>query len=656
MSLNGKNGLAALLLIASTSGCQAATTNGATTNGATTPSSPTASPATSQAAVGAPKPAYVGAKFKAVTVDEKSVVQQFWVNPNAKEDGSGSKIAPFKTLQSAIDKAADKATKIWLMDGQYRTYTDVAPGKNVLVLQAVNPGKACITGADAATGLVKAAGASGKYSVAWKEPFPLAQVTFWPGFKPERDTVALRRELICVNDIRLKPRFTSNIHGTTNKSEDDTADPIPIADLKAGEFTVDDSKGKIFFAPPAGVDVTKAKIEVTKRGYLAGDYPNNAKPLFLVRDHSNFVMRGLVFQRSANTIKTGAAFLFRSEGQSEDKLASNVIIDNCDFRQNNANGMEISGARNIVVRNSRFDDNGCRGGGSYNTFNALWRDCSFTRNGWRYGVWLTGHDSAGFKAFDTFGSRDNTMLRCTFKDNDCSAYWQDYGGGYTTLKRCLFENNIYGINYEMTFGGLLVDECVLRDNRDASALIYGSPYVTFRNSYLLAPRPSTSEDKAQYVKNIYIVGDERVRDDNKQPSSTQHMTITGCTIVATLPETNNFYFVAYAPTNDKVWGKKPFMETVVSDNNRWFRRDTQSFPAPAYFPGTTQFSSGDNWKSTWPDFTWEQWRAYDNKKLDANSTWGDVDLTNVPDPTKLPTKTPLMKPAPTPSATPKATP
>lgn len=568
----------------------------------------------------------------AAVIDERVATTTLYVDPDGGDSAAGTRSDPLG-LQAAIDQVGDHtAARIILLDGDYRDYIRVGAGENLLIFEADNPHRARISGADVVDW--EAVG-DGVYAVDWDRDWGLGNTVF-KGYKDERDILSRRKEMLYVDDIRLAPRHEAG-----------TAEPVPLADLQPGELTVDEDADRIYFRPPSGVTMGAGTlVEASVRGTAELGYNNQrwTRCLMLIEDHSNIIFRDLVFLRSANYINVDAALGIRSTASAsqspKEAFIENVLVENCQFIENNATAMRITSARQVTLRGNLYDDNGERGIHTQQIYGMLAEDLTLSRNGWRFTEWLSGHTAAGWKHIDfrpLEESHDLMIRRCRFINNQTKGFWQDYGGdGPVTFDRCLFENNEHcGIDNEMSFGQFRLSDCVVRNNGKTNIKSYGSPKLVLSDTMVYGARAGGRLD-AQYVANINFFGDARV-DVWGDAASSRRFIIEGSTLIATEDRTNNCYFTDYGVADDNEdWGKRGLVHTIASDYNTWYR-DPDGFPASLVFPGLTTF--GD-WRDAYPDTSWDDWRSLEvdsGRELDRHSSWELVDLGNVADPTLAPT-------------------
>jgi hypothetical protein len=466
--------------------------------------------------------------------------------------------------------------------------------------------------------------ADGLFSFPWRNRWGLnGEQFFFPG---DRTRYNLRREMVFVDDHRLQQRC----------NEDKTGSGIAATSLKPGEFTVSELEQKVFFKPPAGVQLTKAsRMEVAIRGYGDGKYPYDGKPLVFVQGRSNLVLRGLKVQRSCNYILANPALEIRGNGTKD--LAtwpSNILIEKCAFEDNNGVGLGVNTVRNVSILGCSLSHNGERGGGAGNIQNLLIQDTQFIGNGWRYGPWLVGHDMGGLKLFDGadtdgwFKHRSNhiRLVRCVFRGNQCHNFWQDFGPTDTEVESCLFEDSPYtGMFQEVTPGPLTLKNCVIRRcglAGDAAVLIVASPDVSLLGCTIY----DCGSVKNKNSTVISIVGDKRTVNPRME-NAVRRMRIENCVLQANKPST---YILRSGSWNGAEEARKDFAETVRADHNTYFCADRPAEGMDEYKNGKNSFfrnflySGNDRWKNGFPDLSLEQWQKASfnvNGQQDQHSKW-----------------------------------
>ena len=573
--------------------------------------------------------------------------------PASTGDASGRNEGNPMRLEQALAALGNIPTRIVLLDGSYRGQYAVGAGTNALALEALHAGRAVITGSDPVTNWVALDG--GAYAFPWAQRWGLNREQFF--FPGERTRFNQRRELLFVEGTRLTQRVDEARAGAA----------IPTAELKPGEFTVDEAAGQMRFKPPATVSMGPGtRLEVGVRGYGDGLYPNDGSKLLAIKQRSNVLIRGLVFQHSVNFVKANAALEIEGERVADPAAwTSGIVIDRCAFNQNNGIGLLIGGGiRDIVIRHTTMNDNGSRGGGSGLVRNLLLEDCEFSRNGWRFAPWLVGHDNAGWKHYDG-GFSDGwkawylarseaiTVRRCRFSANQGVGYWSDYGATDQRIESCLFENSRHaGLMIEITPGPVTVTDSVFRrlgqhDNKDwpeAAVLIVGSPRVAFDRCTFFDNGPAAGSGGPIFN----LVNDTR-RAEPESDSTVRDFQLVHSTVQASRPGT--FLFRA-GTWNNAAHARKTFAETAVMDHNTYFNANRSAW---SYEKGELAFMSAKifgDWKDAFPDLTFTEWQAFTpnlHGRQDQHSTWTEVRLDTLEsiDPTRQgPVTSPAAAPPP----------
>lgn len=592
-------------------------------------------------------------------IDESKIVQTFYVAPTGKDSAAGTLAAPFGTIQKAVDASGSKATKIVLADGTYRNYIEVKKGDNLLIFEAKNTGKAIISGADIVKDWKALAENEKVFAREWKEKWGLNTENSWWGSTPYNR----RREMVYLNEDRLVQRVNEK------------GDAVAPGELKAGEFTIDESANRVLVRPPSGVDLNKSTVEMSMRGRDTSFYPQTqaySRPLFKIDHHSNIVLRGLVVKRGAQAMKFGAALHMEGsqEVRSAAELPENVLVDRCTVIDNNAIGMEINNYRNVTVRNSVFNDNGERGAGMLQvgaeqnadpktrTFaprNYLFTNCRFNDNNWRMaGTWGDMNDSAGFKAFGQCAN-GLTFIRCQFNGNIANGFWQDYAGSNTFFDRCIAENNSgtgaggYGMLSEMTRGPITIINSVIRNNTNAGFISSGAPNVTIQNSFLYGNNFTPG------ANNNYNCQEIRVNSDTGRGGGDFDFGLKGWKLIGNTfqsrggdldgkPVLGQIFQFGGDKFPDGLSPAAQFAKYVVSENNTFSKNPTDHANGTGFkiwYSPTLEAKEGK------PNITLEEWQKQPNAngKQDQKSkfVW-PLDLSKTLDPTKVATKPAVAKP------------
>ena len=619
--------------------------------------------------VAALTPSRVMAQNPTPLLPPESVSQTLYVSPSGNDGNNGSSGSPYATIQKAVDVAGSSTnTKIVLGNGTYRAYTYVSPGSNTLIIEAQNAGQAIISGADPIPSPTST-GTNGVVSVPWTNNWGINATLGWGTATPPSGisppiNYNLRRENVWVNNVRLTQRVDEPAGGGS----------VAQSALNAGEFTVDEGADKIYIKPPSGVTISGSNTEVSTRGYDQNYTPwvqTWSKPLLEIREHSNVVLRGLVVQRAATYIKFGPTVLLQGseEVSTATELPSRVLVDNCNFSDNNGVGMEINNYREVTVQNSKFNNNGMRGAGMIQSGverrsingninysapiaerNYLWKDCQFNDNAWRAAgsKWGDQNDTAGFKQAIQ-ASKNTTFLRCQFNRNRANGFWADYSGENIVLDSCLLEYNKgsdsggYGILHEVTRGPLVVQNCVIRYNNNVGFISAGSPNVTLQNNFIYYNAFDANRSNNSFTRELQINSNVERTGDADYTASLSGWKFLKNTF-ASRGGTNNGngvggWFFEANTTSDSNGARlfpsgrntrQELAAKLLADNNV-YSKDPNDGNGDAILFSLSSPVDGNR-----PNMNLAAWKAQsnDNGLQDQNSVFTyPIDLSGVPDPT-----------------------
>jgi hypothetical protein len=365
------------------------------------------------------------------SIDETAITRAVYVDPILGNDSnSGTQSSPFKTINHALSVAAGNlsgGTRIWLNDGIYReamklTAWQADSSTAPLIIQAVNPGRAAISGSDVWTGWSSAGG--GIYTHMW--PYSWGFTTppsGWPLPAPSQCPSAqgcmmLRREMLFVNGVALKQQLAG-----------------PLS--SAGTFYVNGRS--IMILPPAGTDMSTATVEVATRSGLF------ETPYGIV----NLVLCGLVFQRDNSAVNGNGNGAVNISG-------TNLLVDQCQFNQNNFVGLNIVSAHDITVQNSQAEYNGENGVSMWEVNNLRFSSNEASYNNWRGAA-------AGFTGFDADGTKVTRIHGATFSyytaiGNQTGGLWLDTDDENIVIENSVFARNLTkGLFIEINQGPFKVE-------------------------------------------------------------------------------------------------------------------------------------------------------------------------------------------------------
>ncbi len=476
---------------------------------------------------------------------------------------------PLLTLQYAIERSKNIPSRIILSAGHYRSYLDINTNQ-LLILEAETPGEVFITGSDEFKNWVKE---DGLYSHDWFYDWGLFDDSDFCFGPCNLSQYQRRREMIFINGEPVKQ--------VLNKS-----------DLAGNSFFVDEENNKIFLKPDAGIDPENSLVEVACRGYDIYDLGRNGSLVrATVHNGEGLVLKGLVFQHTANTMHQDALTIFETE---------NLIIEDCIFQWNNGVGLELEKCKNVRVNDIIIRHNGERGMGSWNGVNVHIKDIEIYGNNWRANApRIIAHDAAGIKVF---GGNSNFILEnLKVFNNYCHAIWFDWDNKDYVIKNSLIENNQEsGIMLEGSRKPGMIENCVIKNN-DIGIKGYGHSNVSINNSVIYGND-----------RQISLGQDGRiVKEDDNWEINSENWTLINNHIIATEEHQTLFNFFEYNnPDKPSTWASTDFITTIEADNNIYYHPSNKQ-----QFPDGKQMQGGQ--------LNFKKWKKKTGQ--DQNSTWEFTD-------------------------------
>jgi hypothetical protein len=350
-------------------------------------------------------------------------------NPQASDDGDGTRERPWKTISRAAAKVAPGDT-VMIRDGTYREQvvfhtsgTEQAP----IRFEAAPGARVVLTGADRLTGWQRAEGGSPVYHVPWKHRFiPWSKHMTHPDDEYHR--LIGRCEQVAIDDYLLRQVLEGS-------------------QLAPGTFFVDVSNQVLQVWDPGSRDLNKVLAEASVRQET-------------VRVEGSWVqLHGLRFRFAANMAQHGAVVLAGSHDLLEDCIAESM----------NASGATFSGEQQ-VVRRCVFRDNGQIGFGANGAHHLLFTECLVENNntkGFDRG-WEAGGDKLVL-------CHDAVLERSQFVRNRGNGVWFDIGNEHCTVRQCLLaDNEDSGIFCEISFGLQAHDNVIVGNGFAATAGAWGA--------------------------------------------------------------------------------------------------------------------------------------------------------------------------------------
>jgi hypothetical protein len=401
-------------------------------------------------------------------IDESQIKQTIHVDINhsgASDSNSGSRQNPLKSLSAALEKAKEylkqgEGTKIIIHPGVYREGEIKINGKHlgseakdaVLIIEGTKKGRVILSGSEEwQSDTWKRVGSY--YQHDW--PYDFGNDDGGWGGWGKFAVIAHRSEMVFVNGQPLKQVLLEKYtwSGKGNHQYIGFDDPQNV--LEPGTFGVaelDENGNKIYIQPADGVDFANAKIEVATKRFLLQ---------FLYMD--NVVLRNLNFQHSAGEIVHGGPAVFFGPEGGNKFHNSNILIEDCDFRWNNSQGLRLHHTKNVSLRRNTANYNGFMGINAAVILNTVWEDNETSFNNWRgyMGGW-TGWAIAGAKlAF----IRDGAFRRYQAIGNMTPGLWFDIDNRNILIEDLTaIDNNGQGLFLEISPGPFVVRKALLADN------------------------------------------------------------------------------------------------------------------------------------------------------------------------------------------------
>lgn len=407
------------------------------------------------------------AEASPATVNEGAVSAVLLVdpsNPAASDTGQGSATQPYRTISAAVSRAvrnntSNIGTKISIAAGIYREQISIAQNSTSapLVLEAVETGKAIITGADVFHDWLPAT-TPNTYTTVWPNKWGLA--AYPPGWAGNvvLQPIVRRREMVFVNDVPYQQVLSK-------------------AELTAGTFYVAEDEALLYIRTPAGFDLKPATVEISTR------------PILLhAQGRTNLVVRGLTFIRGNRPEPDSSAEILDSH---------TVLVEDCQFLWNNWDGFQVSTSTDVMVRRSTGDHNGASGFGAYQLKNAVYSDNETSFNNWRGAQGgFYGWAVAGSK----FGNLHGAVVRNHRSDhNQTRGFWFDYDDSNVLIDNVRWSNNYGdGVFIEANEGPILIRNSTFSQNANGAGISGASS-----SDVTLAQNIISGNEQAQ----IQITGD-----------------------------------------------------------------------------------------------------------------------------------------------------
>lgn len=465
------------------------------------------------------------------TPPAQTIEQTVHVNPrdaNASDTNPGTESRPLKTIARAAGIAADNiardiATTVILYPGTYREAIALEPrdphANPPVRFQAKEPGTAIIAGSDVWTDW-RRQGTTNIYTRGWPYTWGLAPYPAgWQG-NIDLQPIVRRREMIFVNGKSLTQVLSSRA-------------------LEGGTFFVDEQAATVSLAPPAGVDVGSATIEVAARSGL-----------FVVNGARNITVRGIVFTHDSTPVGE-TAVIFNN--------CANVVVEDCAFLWNNWSGMTFQStvphsARSLIARRNIANHNGAIGLEASRVKDVLYEDNETSYNNWRgaLGGFYTW-SAAGMKHFAVHGG---IYRRHRAVGNQASACWFDTDCADIAIEQAYCARNYGpGLYIEASEGPTSATDCIISQNgRQAGVYTEGGANVTLTGNIIYG----NADAQIQVLKGIRPV--KNWETNEALTLAAERWTLRKNVIVGT----------DAAPLLANIANSTRFFGTFIADENVWF--------------------------------------------------------------------------------------
>ena len=284
-------------------------------------------------------------------------------------------------------RIASNGTNVTLIipPGIYResiVVKDWGEGAGTLTLQAERKGETIITGTDVWTEWVKDGDV---YVHDW--PYRWGLVTWPKGWRAkDNKPIIRRREMVFVDGVLMRQVIRRDR-------------------LRRGSFFVDETHRALLLKLPVGVDMGRAKIEVSVRSNL-----------LTIADMKGVSVRGLIFRGASDSLaRPGAVRIVGS---------NNITLEDNRFEFNNWAGLFVAVTNDLSTARNVMNHNGGVGWNGWKMKRLRSEDDETSFNNWR-GAW------GGFVGWAVAGTKhlrvhDAVYLRYTATNNQARGFWLDF--------------------------------------------------------------------------------------------------------------------------------------------------------------------------------------------------------------------------------------
>jgi|GEM_PF-5208721 len=410
-------------------------------------------------------------KITETVIDESKVSETYYVDANHKnksDSNSGTEKEPFATIGQAVRAATQnrkdgKGTKVKIKPGIYRETvrlaTVMANPEAPIIFEGTDRDEVFLRGSIILAGAWVKEG--DYYTHDWTMAWSASRDIYADEFDLSIPEIVRRKEVIYVNGVRKTQVMTKE-------------------ELAPGKLFVDNGEKKAYFMPSDDSEIMADSVEVSIH-----------ESVFSFYETGDILIRNMTIDQ-ANPYHTGSAMSFYK--------TQNIVMQDCDIKDNNWMGLGIFETKNITIDRIRINSNGGGGINASGNDNVLIRDCETSYNNWRG---LLG----GFCDWDTGGVKflftyDIQILRHKAIDNNASGIWFDSECRNVIVDQCVVTGSespgddiSAGFYIEGNIGPILITDCVSRDNKRGFNLS-SSNDVMIRNTQIANNR----------LSQIYIFG------------------------------------------------------------------------------------------------------------------------------------------------------
>ena len=328
-------------------------------------------------------------------------------NPQAGDEGDGSREHPWKTIAKAAEKVGPGDT-VMIRDGIYRETVVVktsGTAQSPIIFEAAPGAHVVLTGADRLTGWQQVPGGRPVYQLPWTHRFVGWSKNMAHPDDPYHRLIG-RCEQVAIDGYLLRQVLAAD-------------------QLAPGAFFADTSNQVLQVWDAGGRDLNKTYVEASARSEI-----------FRVEgDHVE--LRGLHFRFAANMAQHGAV-----------ALAGNYdVLEDCTLEAMNSSGATFSGEHQIV-RRCVFRDNGQLGFGANGAHDLRFTECLVENNNTK--GFSRGWEAGGDKLVLCRGA---VLERSRFVRNRGNGIWFDIGNEQCVVRQCLIaDNEDSGIFDEISYG------------------------------------------------------------------------------------------------------------------------------------------------------------------------------------------------------------